>query len=121
MYKLINPDQIKQLANDLGDKQEVIQIIDMFLASYNDKMALIENAIKNKNFPGYTGLQGYVHDIKSNLYLFLDKETAFGAKIQVLEDKGRYSDETDLEHLFEYFKMNADKTIEELNQFLKEF
>jgi len=118
MYKLINPDYInRQFIEQLGRETYVEIICDGFKETYKETLAEIEVAVKNRNFKG---IKEKVHSIKSNLLFFFDRTSEFGIKIQELEDKGRNEDEKDIEMLFENFKLNCEKTIEELDRFLKE-
>ncbi len=118
MYKLINPVLINHRAEEWGGKEMVIDIIKMLKIEYDEKIVLIENAIKTRDFKGIKEL---VHPIKSNFYFFVDRESEFGAKIQELENKGKFVDETNLDQLFSYFKTSSQITLDELDEFIKDF
>jgi len=118
MYKLINPNLINSRVDEWGSKEMVIEIITMLKGEYNDKIVSIEKAVTSRDFKGIKEL---VHSIKSNLYFFLDRTSEFGVKIQELENKGRDSDSSNMDQLFEYFKTNCETTLNELDQFVAVF
>jgi len=117
MYELINPDLIQHRADEWGGNEMVVEIINMLIGEYDDRIVLIEKAVKSRDFKG---IKEEVHSIKSNLYFFVEKESGFGTKIQQLENKGRDADANDLDQLFDYFKANSELTMKELSQVIKE-
>ncbi len=117
MYELINLDLIKTRIEEWGGEEMVIEIMNMLIDEYYNSIPLIESAVKNVEL---NKIKELVHPIKSNFYYFVDRDGEFGKKIQEFENKGKFEDPTNLDYYLNYFKTNAEKTLEELQDYMSQ-
>lgn len=129
MYKLISPSLIKELFAELGGDEMVVEIFGMLKDVYNEKIVIIEEAIKNNNF---YGIKEHVHPLKSNLNYFVEKKSEFGIMLQDFEDKGfkgkdiedpekkrLYASEMKFDQLLQHFKLKCQETFAEIEDYTK--
>lgn len=81
------------------DKEIVLEIIDIFLGEYEDRLNTIKKAIDELDFPN---LKFHAHSIKGVVANFAAPDVHAQAKI--MEDKGTNEDNTDLIENFEKLK-----------------
>lgn len=131
MYKLISPSLIKELFAELGGDEMVVEIFGMLKDEYNNKIQLIEEAVKNNDF---IEIKATVHPLKSNLNYFIEKKSEFGRMIQDFEDKGFngkeihdpekkkiYAEEMKFDQLLQHFKLKCNETFAEIEHYTKDF
>jgi hypothetical protein len=131
MYKLISPSLIKDLFKEIGGDEMVVEVFGMLKDEYNNRIVLIEEAIKNNDF---IRIKESVHPLKSNLNYFVEKKSEFGLMIQDFEDKGAkgkeiqdpemkrlYASEMKFDQLFQHFKMKCHETFAEIEDYTKSF
>lgn len=98
------------------DKEVVIEIIDIFLKEYPERISLLEADIVNRNFDG---LYKHAHSVKGVISNFYD-ENARQWALQ-METKGKNLDASGLEDIFRNFKLACDSLIAELQQIREQY
>ena len=98
------------------DKEIVLEIIDIFINEYPDRMKSLEQDISNGDF---SALKFDAHSLKGVVANFIAPEAENLARI--LEKKGEESDATDLESLYTELKEKTSILIEELKELRNEF
>ena len=98
------------------DKPIVVEIIDIFIDEYPERMDKISQAIGQKNF---SSLKFDAHSLKGVIANFMAPQAHELAKI--LEMKGAENDSTDLDENFENLKKSCDLLIEDLKELRKFF
>lgn len=93
------------------DKEVVLEIIDIFINEYPDRMQTLEQDIQNKDSES---LKFNAHSLKGVIANFVDEETKELAK--ELEYKGRDKNNDGILELFQNFKINGDKLVEDLKE-----
>lgn len=98
------------------DKEVVLEIIDIFINEYPDRMQTLELDIKNSDSES---IKFNAHSIKGVIANFIDEESKELAK--ELEYKGRNNDNEGTEEIFQNLKISGDKLIEDLKELRKNY
>ena len=98
------------------DKEIVLDIINMFIDEYPERMQKIQKNIEEKNFDD---LKFNAHSLKGVVSNFVAEEARAAAK--KLEDKGANKDATDLDELYQKLTQTVGQVVEELRELKKEF
>ena len=112
---IIDKDQFRENF-EFFDKEIVIDIINMFVDEYPERMQKIKQNIDDKDFDS---LKFNAHSLKGVVSNFVAEEARAAAK--KLEDKGANKDESDLDALFADMKQKITQVIDELSELKKEF
>jgi HPt (histidine-containing phosphotransfer) domain-containing protein len=97
------------------DKGTVAQVIDMFLADYNDVFVQLQASIDNMDF---SSIDHIAHSFKSNV-AYMSGELSEQARI--LEHKGKDQDGSGLQNIFDNLKSGTLVLAEELQEIKKEY
>jgi hypothetical protein len=117
MYKLIDPDLIRQRIEE-WELELFIEIFNIFKESYHKNMEEIAEVVRIRDFKG---IKDKVHPLKTNFKYFCDEYSEFIKNTQELENKGDRKESAGLDQLHDYFARHADLAYNELEQFVKEF
>ncbi|MBN2639109.1 MAG: Hpt domain-containing protein [Bacteroidales bacterium] len=98
------------------DKEVVLEIINIFIDEYPDRLQTIQNNINNGDFDQ---LRFNAHSIKGVVANFIAPEVQ--AMARELEMKGTNKDASGVQELYDNFKNKADQMLEELNELKKNF
>jgi len=98
------------------DKEIVLDIINMFIDEYPERMQKIQKNIEDKNFDD---LKFNAHSLKGVVSNFVAEEAKATAK--KLEDKGANKDDTELDELYNKLSQVVGQVVEELKELKKEF
>jgi HPt (histidine-containing phosphotransfer) domain-containing protein len=98
------------------DKEIVLEIINMFIDEYPDRMEKIRKNIEERDFDE---LKFNAHSIKGVISNFVAEDARLAAKS--LEDKGAAKDDSDLETLYEDLKQKAGEVYNDLLELKKEY
>ena len=98
------------------DKEIVLDIINMFIDEYPQRISKIKQDIEEKNFEE---LKFDAHSLKGVVSNFMAEEARLAAKH--LEDKGTNRDPENLDELYNILVLKNDLLIAELTDLKKEF
>ncbi len=112
---IIDKDQFRENF-EFFDKEIVLDIINMFVEEYPERMQKIKQNIADKDFDN---LKFNAHSLKGVVSNFVAEEARAAAKR--LEDKGANKDGSDLDALFADLEQKTQQVIDELNELKKEF
>lgn len=112
---IIDKDQFRENF-EFFDKEIVLDIINMFVDEYPERLQKIRKNIDEKDFDN---LKFNAHSLKGVVSNFVAEEARVAAKR--LEDKGANKDELDLEGLYADLEQKTKQVVEELNELKKEF
>ncbi|RLD91690.1 MAG: hypothetical protein DRJ09_00335 [Bacteroidetes bacterium] len=112
---IIDKDQFRENF-EFFDKEIVIDIINMFVDEYPERMQKIKQNIDDKDFDN---LKFNAHSLKGVVSNFVAEEARAAAKR--LEDKGTNKDDSDLDTLFADLQQKTKQVIDELSELKKEF
>lgn len=98
------------------DKEVVIEIIDIFLSEYEDRLANIQKNIAEQNF---SGLKFNAHSLKGVIANFMDPQTIELSRS--MDEKAKLEESNGLQELFENLKERTEALVVELNDLKKEF
>lgn len=110
----MNKDEFLATYKVYGDDM-IIELIDTFLQDYPDKLSLLSEAVKNKDFET---ISSYSHSLKGSLGVFSadnTRDTAYN-----LELAGKNNDESNLDNLLMQFEQQLDDLSKELNSIKNE-
>ena len=93
------------------DKEVVLEIIDIFIKEYPDRIKTLELNIKNKDSKS---INFNAHSLKGIIANFVDEETRELAK--KLEFKGKNENFDGIDELFQKVKSNGDLLINDLKE-----
>jgi HPt (histidine-containing phosphotransfer) domain-containing protein len=97
------------------DKNIVLQVIDIFLDGYKDRLTNLEKNIKDIDFHG---IDNNAHSLKGEV-AYMSQELAEMAR--KLEHKGKEQDSEGLQELFESLKKGCEEFSVELSEMRSEF
>ena len=112
---IIDKDQFRENF-EFFDKEIVLDIINMFVDEYPERMQKIKQNIDDKDFDN---LKFNAHSLKGVVSNFVAEGARAAAKR--LEDKGANKDESDLDALYADLQQKTQQVIDELNELKKEF
>ena len=93
------------------DKEIILEIIDIFINEYPERMKSINDSISSKSFDD---IKFHSHSIKGVVANFCAPEVEQQAR--ELEFKGTNKDFTDVEEMFEEFRKSTSALLEELKE-----
>ncbi len=98
------------------DKEVVVEIIDIFLSEYEERILNIQNNIKQGDF---AGLKFNAHSLKGVIANFMDPPTIELSR--VLDEKAKLEDDNGLQEVFDHLKMATESLVSDLNDLKQEF
>ena len=98
------------------DKEVVLEIINMYLEEYPQRIEVIKKNIDEKDFEN---LKFNAHSLKGVISNFVAEDARLAAK--QLEDKGAAKDPESLDELFEELKEKAGEVYNDLQEIKKDY
>jgi len=98
------------------DKEVVLEIINMYLEEYPQRIEVIKKNIDEKDFEN---LKFNAHSLKGVISNFVAEDARLAAK--QLEDKGAAKDPESLDELFEDLKEKAGEVYNDLQEIKKDY
>ncbi|NQV02557.1 MAG: Hpt domain-containing protein [Bacteroidia bacterium] len=98
------------------DKEVVVEIIDIFLGEYEERITNIQKNITEQDF---TGLRFNAHSLKGVIANFMDPETIELSRI--LDERAKHEDTNGLQELFENLKRGTESLVKELQDLKADF
>ena len=112
---MIDRQQFNDMFGQL-DKENVVEIIDLFLNSFEERFTLIRKHVEERDFEV---LKESAHKLKGAFLLFMDPITIELSK--KLVEMARSKTVTGLDHVFAELEKNGLLLVEELKKLRKEF
>ncbi|MBN1198717.1 MAG: Hpt domain-containing protein [Bacteroidales bacterium] len=98
------------------DKEVVIEIIDIFLDEYKERLT---NLQMNISAMDWAGLKFNAHSLKGVIANFMDPQTIELSRM--LDERAKLQEDNGLQELFSELKTATDSLVTELNDLKKEF
>lgn len=98
------------------DKEVVIELIDIFLGEYEERLTKIQNNVSTLDF---TGLKFNTHSLKGVIANFMDPETI--ELSQKLDEHAKLETSDGLQELFDNLKTATENLVTELDDLKKDF
>ena len=93
------------------DKEVVIEIIDIFLSEYNERLAAIQKNITEQDFPG---LKFNAHSLKGVIANFMDPVSIELSR--TLDDQAKHENNNGLQELYYNLKREIESLAKELQE-----
>ncbi len=98
------------------DKEVVVEIIDIFLGEYKERLTNLQKNITEHDF---TRLKFNAHSLKGVIANFMDPATIELSR--VLDEQAKHEDNNGLLELFDDLKKGTESLVVELNDLKKDF
>jgi len=98
------------------DKEVVVEIIDIFLSEYEERLLNIQNNITQGDF---AGLKFNAHSLKGVIANFMDPSTIELSR--TLDEKAKLETNSGLQELYDNLKFATESLVTDLNDLKKDF